>query len=125
MPYLPATAIVWGMLAYSLATLGLVAGLAIKLALLYRDKGELRRQLDASHAEVKELTKACDAAGASLARMRAEVKGLRDELDATDADLDPGGVAARLERLLSSKVREGEDGDGGAAVPAPGGPDSE
>lgn len=119
-------AVFWGMFAYSVAVLGIVVGLAVKLALLFRDRGELRRKLDEQERQTKTATEAAEASRAMLARYRKEVEVLREELDESDGDLDPSGVAERLERLLSGEVpKDGsEDAEGRGAVPATDGPDT-
>jgi hypothetical protein len=112
------TAIFWGMFSYSLAVLGIVTGLSIKVALLFRDRGVLRRELDGAERRAKDANDAVKGVKESLARYKRELGVLRDELEKTDDDLDPIGVADRLKRLLSGKVSndDRENGEGGSPV---------
>jgi hypothetical protein len=116
-------AVFWGMFAYSLAVLGMVVSLAVKLALLFKERGELRRKLDESARQVAAAVDAAAGCKATIARYHKEIKVLQDELDQVDDDLGVDGVADRLERLLSGEVLENDDKDpeGGDPMPAPNG----
>lgn len=112
------TAILWGVLSYSLLTLTAVVSLAVKLALLFRDRGVLRTELAASERRAVDATKTAKDAEAMAARYRSEIEVLRAEITRADSHLGVDGVADRLKLLLSGKVSEnGEnDGGGGGAV---------
>jgi hypothetical protein len=107
-----ATAIFWGMFAYSIAVLGMVTGLSIKVALLFRDRGVLRRELDGAERRAKDSFEAAKEATAMTARYKREIKVMSDELERCDDELDPDGVADRLKRLLSGEVSEDDREDG-------------
>jgi hypothetical protein len=113
-------AVFWGMFAYSLVVLGLVTGLSIKVALLFKDRGILRAELGDAERDANETRKALKLVEDMIERYRNEIKELNDELDADDRDLVPSGVADRLKRLLSGEVSEDdrEDGEGGDPVSA-------
>lgn len=106
-----ASAVFWGMFAYSFAVLGAVLGLSIKLALLLRDRGVLRRELDDAERRVKDATAAAEGAKEETERYKREIGVLRDELEKADNDLGPDGVADRLKRLLSGKVPKDDPED--------------
>lgn len=101
-----ASAVFWGMFAYSMAVLGIVVGLAVKMALLFRDRGVLRMELADAERRVKDATEAAEGAKAMVKRYRKEIEVLRNELDQVDSNLSTDGVADRLKRLLSGKVQE-------------------
>ena len=111
-------AVFWGMFAYSLVVLGLTTGLAIKVALLFKDRGILRAELVDAERNASDTRKALKGVQAMLVRYRSEIKVLNDELDADDRDLDASGVADRLKRMLSGAMSEDdpEDGEGGSPV---------
>ncbi len=113
-------AVFWGMFAYSLVVLGLVTGLAIKVALLFKDRGILRAELVDAERNASDTRKVLKGVQAMVGRYRNEIKVLNDELDADDRDLDASGVADRLKRMLSGAVSEDDhpDGEGGSPVPA-------
>lgn len=117
----------WGMFAYSIATLAIVTGLSIKLALLIKECGELRLKIHSAERNVLDAKNAVKSLEAQMARYRKEIEVLRDELDDDDADLGTDGVADRLERLLSGEVPEddNEDREGGDSVPTSNKSDSE
>lgn len=102
----------WGMFAYSIATLAIVTGLAIKLALLYRDCGELRLKVHSAEREAHDTGIALKGLESQMKRYRKEIEVLREELDQNDDDLDTVGVADRLEQLLSGEVRKDSDEGG-------------
>ena len=115
----------WGMFAYSVIVLGTVTGLAVKVALLFKERGELRRKLDGQVHATAAAIRSAEANVKALAAARKEVKVLSEELDEMDADLDPATVVTRLERLLSGPVPDGGEGSDSGAVPATSGPDGD
>jgi beta-lactamase regulating signal transducer with metallopeptidase domain len=92
----------WGMLSYSFAVLGVVSGLAIKMSLLYRDRSILKNELaEAEHREV-ENRKIAKEAEEMANRYKKEIEILYDETNNNDLSAD--NVAFRLGKLLSSKM---------------------
>jgi hypothetical protein len=120
-----ASAIIWGVLAYSLLTMGTITGLSIKVALLFKERGALRRKLDTQERATKAAEESAEANNEALARARKEVEVLREELEEMDVDLDGSGAISRLERLLSGPVSDGGKDSDADPVPAPKRPDAD
>lgn len=104
----------WGMLAYSVIVLGLVVSLSMKLALLFKERGEQRRKTDELKRQFKDSISALEGLEGTLNRCKKEIEVLNDELEKSDCDLSADGVVERLERLLSGEMQEddSENGEG-------------
>jgi hypothetical protein len=105
------TAIVWGFIVFSLAVIGTILGLSLKLISVIKERAKIQRNLDGAKVEIGRKEEIISLQQQSITRLKKGLEVLRNELEKSDSALSLDGVADRLERLLSGKMQEDDNED--------------